>query len=454
MKDKARDALKTRLLKVRTHLLLDAPFFGTLAMRLKLIEDPTCRTMWVDGVHLGYNPKYVESITDEELKGLLCHEVLHVANGHCWRRGKRDAKDWNKACDYAINPIVLEAGHLLPEGLLVREEFRGKSAEQIYELIHQSRLVAPGPASCSAGNQEEDSLVGSAAAGQGDEGDSADGSEQGDFSEDAQDSKGKDAGFDPHGSPNDDTSDTQGSSSDVGGSGPGESGQEDDAPAPGEVRDAPKDTNPRELEQEWKRAVEHAVIAARRVGRFPSKLQRLVKEVLKPTVDWRDVMHQFIQQSWHHADYSWKRPSPRYLAHGLYLPSLQNETLPCVVVLIDTSASIYRSMLAAFQAEVRAMIEEVKPEETYIVYCDAAVQRVDRFEAGEPVEFHPVGGGGTDFRPFFEWIEKEGITPTCVVGLTDLAAIFPEEEPPYPVLWVSPPVWTEAPWGDHVEMRI
>jgi hypothetical protein len=41
---------------------------------------------------------------------------------------------WNEACDYAINPLLLDAGLSLPDGVLVDHRFRGMSAEQIYNL--------------------------------------------------------------------------------------------------------------------------------------------------------------------------------------------------------------------------------------------------------------------------------------------------------------------------------
>jgi predicted Zn-dependent protease len=78
-----------RITKQRTELVLSQPFFGALALRLQVLEDPSTETFWVDGVCLGYNPGYLASLNDLEVRGVLAHEVLHVANGHCWRMGAR-----------------------------------------------------------------------------------------------------------------------------------------------------------------------------------------------------------------------------------------------------------------------------------------------------------------------------------------------------------------------------
>ena len=95
-------ALK-KLITARVSLVLDQPFFGALALSLPPKEDTTCDTAWTDGRSLGYNPAFVESLTHAELTGLIAHEVMHCAMGHPWRRDARDPKQFNVACDLAIN---------------------------------------------------------------------------------------------------------------------------------------------------------------------------------------------------------------------------------------------------------------------------------------------------------------------------------------------------------------
>jgi predicted metal-dependent peptidase len=87
-----------------------------------------------------------------------------------------------------------------------------------------------------------------------------------------------------------------------------------------------------------------------------------------------------------------------------------------------------------------------------VLYFDAAVQKVETYQAGQPVSLSPVEGGGTDFRPCFDWLEEHGILPQTLVFLTDLCGQFPVEAPPYQVIWAS----TEArrvPFGQVVPME-
>src|SRR5208337_2367465 len=123
-----------RIQKARTALLLDHPFFGSLLFRLKGSENRSIATMATDGVSLYFNPGFVDTLNSATLAGVLAHEVMHPALQHHVRRSGRDPKRWNEACDYAINPLLLDAGLSLPDGVLVDHRFRGMSAEQIYNI--------------------------------------------------------------------------------------------------------------------------------------------------------------------------------------------------------------------------------------------------------------------------------------------------------------------------------
>lgn len=130
--------VKKRVSEARASLILDSPFFGALALRLKVEEDPSCDTAWVNGQTMGFNPAFVASLTHNQLVGLVAHEVMHAACGHPWRRDNRDQGKFNKACAYAVNPILVDAGFTVPENSLLDPDFHGKSAEWIYDRLPDS----------------------------------------------------------------------------------------------------------------------------------------------------------------------------------------------------------------------------------------------------------------------------------------------------------------------------
>ena len=44
------------------------------------------------------------------------------------------------------------------------------------------------------------------------------------------------------------------------------------------------------------------------------------------------------------------------------------------------------------------------------------------------------------------------MNPVACVALTDLMTVFPDDEPPFPVLWGSTSHITEAPFGEVVSI--
>lgn len=111
-----RTAAEQKLIKARAGLVLDHPFFGSLALRLKMVEDPSCDSAWTDGVSLGFNPAWIDGLSLEQTKGLWAHEVMHLAAAHHARRQQREHVLWNHACDQAINGPLTAAGMVLWTG--------------------------------------------------------------------------------------------------------------------------------------------------------------------------------------------------------------------------------------------------------------------------------------------------------------------------------------------------
>jgi len=58
------------LTSARAGLVLDAPFFASLLLRLRVeeVDEKVCPTMGTDGLSLVYNAKFVEGLTPEILK--------------------------------------------------------------------------------------------------------------------------------------------------------------------------------------------------------------------------------------------------------------------------------------------------------------------------------------------------------------------------------------------------
>ncbi len=114
---------------------MGAPFFGSLALKLEMVPDPDAETAWTDGRQLGFNSDYIQALPMDALKGLLAHEVMHLALCHHTRQGARDFRIWNRACDYAINQLLKDAGFILPGHVLLYDGYKGMGAEAIYDAL-------------------------------------------------------------------------------------------------------------------------------------------------------------------------------------------------------------------------------------------------------------------------------------------------------------------------------
>ena len=135
----------------RGQCLMDEPFVGTLLCRLIIKERNDIPTMATDGKYCYYNREFVESLSLDDLKFIMMHEVYHCAFFHHTRRGYRDPKLWNIAGDYAINPILVNSGRKMPSTGLYDKKYDGWSAEKIYEDILDNAEIVE-----MAGNMEGD----------------------------------------------------------------------------------------------------------------------------------------------------------------------------------------------------------------------------------------------------------------------------------------------------------
>jgi len=383
-----------KMVKARANLVMAHPFFGTLALRLKMVPDTSIKTGVCDGTSIRYNPEFVDGLSQSKVQGFLAHTVMHPAMLHHTRRGTRDKAKWNKACDYAINQILIKAGFDLPEGTFASAQYAGMPAEHIYSILPD----------------EPENNGGGGGVGSG-----------GNNNQDPNQDPGGDGGVDD--SPNSQNS----------GASQSQQGQE---------------------EAEWKIAVAQAAHVAKQSGKLPAGVERMMEDLMDPVLPWRDILRRFMTEKCND-DFSWARGNRRFIAQGLYLPSRRSDdAMGEMVVVIDTSGSIRERELAEFGSEIKAIIEEVKPSKTYVIYCDAAVAHVDTFGPSDELFFKLHGGGGTDFRPPFKWLKDRDIEPRALVYLTDGYGSFPEEEPAFPTMWCINNRDVVPPHGEHLVLEV
>jgi predicted metal-dependent peptidase len=212
---------------------------------------------------------------------------------------------------------------------------------------------------------------------------------------------------------------------------------------------AKKDHN----QAEWDAQIHAAVSASRAMGRLPAELDRIFTELLKPQVEWRDHIQALFARKLGSGSYDWRRPDRRLIVQDIYSPGRSGFGAEFVVVAVDTSGSIGPAELNMFMSEVSGILEDIRPKRLACVMCDAVVRVVHELDDASSLrDIKLVGGGGTDFRPVFDWITEQGASPDALVYLTDGMGCFPFQQPNYPVIWGNIYPAAKYPFGDVVDV--
>ncbi|QBD79411.1 hypothetical protein EPA93_26860 [Ktedonosporobacter rubrisoli] len=370
-------ALQRQISAAILKLRMRAPFFATLALFARISITRGISTAATDGRAIFINQSFWEGLQENEHLGLIAHEVLHAALLHVYRCGIRDPLRWNIAADIVVNGIVIAQGFSLPEGHIRNQELEHLSVEEIYHLLDNLAT-----AKLAESLPMQDLL-------------------------------------DPK----------------QGGLDPGLSGIDDrDRPASrltglsSDMRTA--------SERYWQDALQQAQIIDKMTGKgqgtMPLGLQRELGHLNPAQIDWRAYLWRFLVQT--PTDFAGF--DQRFIGRRLYLDMLAGETVH-IYVAVDTSGSIGQREIEQFLGEVQGILRAYPHLEAKLYYADAACYGPYTLTAQSEIPA-PRGGGGTDFRPFFEAVEQEhdSIQPAVCVYLTDGYGTFPQQVPSLPVLWV------------------
>jgi predicted metal-dependent peptidase len=444
--------IETKLAAARTRLILDKPFLGALVLRLPMVEaDPEwCQTTATDARTFYYNHDYIDQLTLEECQFVLAHEALHCARSHFVRRQHRIKHRWDVACDYAINPLLINDGLKYPPNALYMPDYEDMTAEEIYPLIDENTNDGP----------MDQHLY---------DDDSSDGTDDNKNNQN-KDSQNKSNDQPPPEGEQNQEQQQQGQGeqeeNDKGGSGAGgeqqskgggKGRQQQDPNQPQQKSGAAKppplgQTEMESLAVQWQQRMAGAAQSAIQAGKMSGSMARMVDHLLQPQLPWRMLLSRYLSNV-ARDDYNFARPSNRREGDAI-LPSLHSAQVD-VTVMLDTSGSIKDSEMEEFISEVNALKGQLRARVT-LHACD------DKLNSGGPWQYEPweeirlpeslEGGGGTNFKPAFEWAGQQDKQPDIMVYFTDAEGQFPESEPNFPVLWLVKGK-TKVPWGQRIQLN-
>ena len=405
-----------QLAQDRQQLLIKWPFIGSIIMRMELVpvRDDRLRTASTNGDSIFVDIDFYAKLTREQRLFVLAHEVWHCVMLHIARTGKRNRDLFNIAIDLEVHFTLLDEKMSEPWILPHEPSWSKLSAEEIYEeLLKMKSGKKPNYEWCS-----------------------------GKTSKNFETNK---ESFDKHIYQDDSAKKDENTSSDA-----SSCASTSEAHSDFVIDD---DYHPLVLQAAVERTRARVISAAQQIartqGHLPANLVALLDKVQTPSLPWQELLKQFVTTCYG-GKRRWLPPARRHVWQDLYLPSMRDERLKAVVAL-DTSGSTQYD-LSLFLGELVSLMRSFGRFELTVIQCDADVHDVQIFtdvkipESNHRWKIH--GGGGTDFRPVFEYVRKKSLNPDLLLFFTDGYGDAPANPPPYPVMWVlTNDSCTPAPWG-------
>jgi len=391
---------------------------------------------------------------------LLVHESLHALLGHGWRLAKMaDLHRANVAADYVINAMIAMRNRELKrevfpfiEGVLLDEVLSGdKSVEQLYRELSKPQPkeepkpevnpkpsqpkpdeqddddgeqpeVNPKPSQPKPDKQDGDKQDGDGSDKQDSKPDEQDG-DSGDKQDSKPDEQDGDSGDKQDG---DDLSDFVGT-----GSLDNLEPEAEDGETQAEAIDKIEEDNDRILiaDEIDRRQQSDNGMTGQRIGS-----QRGHGSIL----GWPDLLRQWLTSK---SRCGWDAPfnAPIYSTTGVVGAGRRNKKAGEIVLVLDTSGSIGQHTYDRFLQEAQAVLDELKPERLHLLSVSHVVADVVTLQEGDAVPNKLKGGGGTAFKPAFDWVRDNVDDMDVMVYLTDGWSCdlqtLPQVE--FPLLWLT-----------------
>ena len=412
---------RDKMIGARISLQKQSPFFSYLAMHLKFVERDEICSAGVDGEgHLYYNKKWIEQFPIDQVKAVLCHEVMHLVLEHNIRCAKRIHRLYNVAADLVINDILVNNNFDLPKTCLIPREdcheitlkdfgmkiknLDKKTAEEVYdELFKRTKKE----------RKEMEQLI-----------------IEIDFSDDSEKSKNKDGG--QSGQDSGDGKDTAPTQSKIGsdeqkvGKKLSKAKNQDGISSPSQSKIDGHDSGG-EKKVNWKKVLVEAGLFARMRGQIPLGMERYFDRIFGEKLNWRELLQRHIVNHIPY-DYSYMRPAKKSVSSGYYIPSIRRENIE-IIVSIDTSGSISKENITEFLSEVYGILKSFNNIRIILLSHDVEVH--DEYELQSISDLDGIkirGGGGTSHVPLFKFIRNKYPNAELLISITDGYTEYPKQE--------------------------
>jgi len=380
--------LNSKISQAKAKLLVDYPLFGTIASKIELVLNDDIQAFKSDGIKLEYNSDFIEGLSISEMEFIFANSAMHASLAHESRKNNRSGWLWQMATDLAINDMLVQNGMDRPELAQYRKRFEGMYAEEIYAELKEmnSNSFDESSQSSELNGLEESSLC-------------------------------NDSDQEPLEQNND---------------------QQLQEELTQEIQQA------QQLFEEFANAT---LLAEEKKGDLPLHVERFFTLTQDAKIDWREELKYAIDR-FYKDDYTLMPPNKKFLHAGIYLPSSTSQRFKLVVA-VDSSGSVDDELLNTFLSELNFLMSTIPNYEIDLLVCDDKIQEHKTFYSGDILEVDLKGGGGTDFRPIFTYINENIQDTQLLLYFTDLDGLFPRDIPNYDVKWIVPKE-EKTPFGEQI----
>jgi predicted metal-dependent peptidase len=181
------------------------------------------------------------------------------------------------------------------------------------------------------------------------------------------------------------------------------------------------------MREEIERAIREGQMLAKKYGADSAGAELGFDDLLKPKVDWRAQLRDFVRSTCRKMEQStWRRPNRRFLHQGIIMPTMQGKQIKSLGVCVDASGSMFCGSPTPFQrvmSEIDGLTKQLGIDTLHLIYWDGAVCAHETYTptsvGGWLKATQPRGGGGTNPACISPWLKEKGIKLDAAVVLTD-----------------------------------
>jgi predicted metal-dependent peptidase len=383
-----------RFYQVAIKWQIQSPFLAEFLLKFNYKEDESVRTIGISvmsrRIYIIYKQQWIDSITDDELEGVLFHEILHLIHDIKNRVGDRDPMTFNLAQDICINEIIINSYLDTNDNMPNKKRFAlpkdGAKLKDIEKLGYKNKLISEEIYNFLFQNKQKFHIV-----------------FLGDKTPEDMDSV--------------------------------------------YILDKHSDTPLKDIDRS---AIDNLINEAkvRSFGYLKGKAENFIKELIKTRdINWQKklsmLMSKYINEPGNIYENTWSKRNRR----NLPLPGTRKKSKN-IILSVDTSGSISDEEIAMFFDQIEKIIKDYS--RLLLIEWDTEVRNIHRYKKNDWKKITIRGRGGTDIHGLYDYIKCNLKGTSILINFTDGCFDWKFEHYNIPTIWVINNERYKPSFGKHI----